>query len=532
MKSRPNVVFIISDDTELGYLGFSGGATLSPTLDRLAREGVTFRRHYTAGAVCMPSRYSYITGRHVSRTAEPKLKEMFPPPQCPEIHFKGVDWKDEDHLGTTLGAAGYYTGYVGKIHVDGQKDFPMRKTVPGDGDPYDKEIIALQKKYQQSLVDEMKSRGFDFAASIAWGNLPDGGPGGVHNLEWTTKGALDFLDAASQKDDPFFLWFATSVSHGPNHIDALEADPRLSPGGLLDEPLDIMPKRDTIIPRLKEAGVPVHHRTAGVLWLDDAVNALHKKLQDLGLDENTIIIYTTDHNEIRKATLYERGVHIPMLMNWKGTIAGGQDFTQLSENIDVAPTIMECCGIEKPEGMFHDGISLYPALVEGKELDRDDLFFENGLTRGVVTSRYKYFALRYPQPYLDKMKNGAVDKAFDHFGSNHLLSLFNMRFKKNYWDYDQLYDLVQDPDEENNLAQSPQYAEILEDMKGRLMKYVETMDYTFDIDNTDFLKSQKFRDLAQAHTDLGPESIDWYVEEDYIGKYTFPPKDEINAYYK
>jgi len=529
--SRPNVVFIISDDTELGYLGFSGGKTLSPTLDSLAADGATFRRHYTATAVCTASRYCYLTGRYPSRTREEKMQRLFPPPQCPEIHFHGIDWTNEDHLGTTLGNAGYYTGYVGKIHVDGQKDFPLRKAAKADDDPYDPDVDAALHRHQAACVDEIKSRGFDYAAAIAWGNLPAGGPGGVHNLEWTTKGALDFLDSAAGKDQPFFLYMATSVSHGPSHLDALEADPRLSPGGLLDKPLDIMPERSTIIPRLKEAGVPVHHRTAGALWLDDSVNAVMKKLKEHKLDDNTLVIYTTDHNEIRKATLYERGVHIPMLMNWPGHIAPKTECTELTQNIDLAPTLMEVCSIEKPPSMHHDGISLVPALTKGKTLDRDHLFFETGLTRGIVTQRYKYIALRYPERYKQAVIDGSVDKAFDHMGMNHLLSLISMKFKKNYWDADQLYDLKKDPNEECNRAGDKEYEAILADLQNKLRGWIDKMNYTFDLGDTGIFQTDAYRSLAAAHTNIGPESIDWYAEEDYTGPFTFSPDHRASDYY-
>lgn len=521
---RPNVLFIISDDTELGYLGFSGGRALTPNLDGLAREGVVFNRHYTATAVCTASRYCYLTGRYASRTAEPTFAELYPPPETPLVHFHGIDFADEDHVGTLLGRAGYRTGFVGKIHVEGQRDYRLRDRVPADADPYDPAVIAEMRAFQRELVDEVKSRGFDYAASIAWGNLPSGRAGGVHNLEWTTKGGLDFLDSVAGGDQPWFLHVGTSVSHGPSHLEALEADPRLCYGGTLDSPIEeIMPPRDTIVPRLKQAGIPVHHRTAGCTWLDDAVGALVDKLKEIGQYENTLIVYATDHNEIRKATLYERGVHIPMMMHWPGHVVQGVACDELTENVDITPTVLDVCGVRPPRDTHHDGISLRPVLEGTGGLDRDELYLEIGLSRGVVTGKWKYIAIRYPKRYRERLESGEADKAYDHMGNFHHLSLLSIKHKKHYWDYDQLYDLDSDPDEEHNLAFDPAFADVLADMRSRLRRHLGTMHYDFDLEDTAFFETETFKRARDAHQAVGPETIPWYREEDYVGELTFPP---------
>ena len=116
-----------------------------------------------------------------------------------------------------------------------------------------------------------------------------------------------------------------------------------------------------------------------------------------------------DHNiEPGKATSYEKGVHVPLVVCWPG-MASGKECKSLVQNTDLYPTILEAAGIQLPEEYPLDGVSMLPLLNDPEQITRQWIFTENGYTRSVMDGRYKYIALRYPGSLIEKMKNGTMD---------------------------------------------------------------------------------------------------------------------------
>ena len=496
---KPNVICIISDDTDFSYLGCFGGKVLTPNIDRIAAEGMAFTQHYTSTPTCTPSRYNYLTGRYAGNCRSEPFIEKFPIDAPYNIQWN-VHVKDaEECVGGVLRQAGYRTGYVGKMHAGlPENSLGIRwkgdNPLPEDGDPYDPEFDRALKENQQKMVDEMHRIGFDYAAALNWENV-DLNPSSrmrLHNPEWVVKGAHDFLEQQTG-DDPFFLYVCTTLIHGPDHRESLEADPRITPGGLLDEAItDVMPPRHTIEERLRAVGLEYTHNNAGSLWLDDCVGSVLDKAEELGLMDDTLVVYQTDHNAVSKGSCYDRGVKIPMIMKWDDVIEKGAVCDQLAQNIDFLPTLMDIAGVEKKDEQVIDGTSLLPLLKGTDEPVHDDLFFEYGVTRAVSDGKWKYIAFRYTTEQIEEMQSGEVKQPLGTMGNLHDFKV-GVYHQPHWYDPDQLFDLENDPLEQNNLVDDPAYAPQLKTMQAKLKIYLDRFDHPFDLAVHPFCKSEEFR---------------------------------------
>ncbi|MFW6119208.1 MAG: sulfatase [Planctomycetota bacterium] len=515
-RRRPNVLRFISDDTDFSMLGYSGGAVLTPNIDGIAANGVRCTRFYTNAPVCTPARYNSLTGHYAGRCPAGSFRDGFPAGEPYALRWNtDLLPEREECIGQPLQRAGYVTGYVGKWHVGPSKQELGVDWFEPDDDPADPDVDARLKERHRIYVEQVKKNGFDYGAAVCWGNTDDRRLRKLqdHNLEWTAKGALDFLERHGSGEKPFFLNVATTTIHGPSHINSLRSDIHLTGVGYQDDHVGCMPPRESVFERIEQAaGVELNHRTAGALWMDDLVGAVMDRLRELGLEEDTIVIYTTDHNCFDgKATCCEGGVHIPFVMQWPGRVPAGSRCDAMAQHVDFLPTILEACGADLPEGMVLDGKSMLPWLTGQRRADpeRDDLYFEMGYTRAVATDRWKYIAFRLPQRLIDEMKSGEIDRAYDQLGK--FGAQLQARRYPHYWDPDQLYDLENDPEEQHNLACDPDYADVLAEMKDRLRGYLDTFDRPFDLQGVDdFLFSDRYRELARKTTEIDMNRFEWY----------------------
>ena len=497
---RPNVIFIITDDQHLDSFGFINKKALTPNIDRLAAEGVYFSRAYASASVCTPSRYTCMTGRHASRSEVDKYTE--------DITIEGQTWVQwnadlalsETNVAKTLKANGYATGIVGKLH--GFELPGHDKLLNRDSNAKDPEVIKALKDGQKKFARGLKEHGFDYAAHLHRGNLGSGKsvPQELrqHAPEWTAQAAIEFIE--QNKDKPFYLYYATTLLHGPNPLTSLKSDPRISEEGYLDEVPDVMPSRKSVLERCKKAGIP--ETLAPATWLDDSIGAIMNKLDKLDLAKDTLIIYFNDHGtEGGKGTLYEGGVRTPTIIRYPAKVRPRHS-AELIENIDFVPTIFGAADAAIPKGMTMDGIDLMPLLTGKTDRTRNSILCEIGYTRAVVTKDYKYLAFRVPpsrrisrEDNLIAMKK-AVAKSkkpalkinpegrITHIhrtpgGDGTELGNGLKRYKKNYFDSDQLYNLKKDPGETKNLASDPEHKQQLEKMKAELKKHLLGMPGTF-----------------------------------------------------
>jgi arylsulfatase A-like enzyme len=398
---------------------------------------------------------------------------------------------------------GYATGMVGKNHVIEARGLHFFQDYNADPeDPVNSaRVLENYHKVQRAILDN----GFDFADGLYHNNPNFIGLHGlaVQNLDWTTEAGLEFIE--QYHEQPFFLYFATTVPHGPTEADrSWNADPRVTAKGILEEAPDVLPPRHTLAERVKEAGLERTGRE-NILWLDDALGALMDRLETYGILDNTIIFFFNDHGQHAKGTLYQGGVYNPSMI-WKagGFPCGSRCEAQVS-NVDFAPTILELAGSDQPNRDF-DGVSFKGAL-DGETLQaRESLFFELGYARAVIKGKYKYYAIRYPDyatgwdpeeraAELDRYNRGREfrnmaivnrdpAKPFSHLevvpggGQAEHGSYGKL---PGYFDPDQLYDLEADPGEKVNLAGNPEYGEVLIEMKAVLQEYLDVLPGKFDL---------------------------------------------------
>ncbi|MDH7568682.1 MAG: sulfatase-like hydrolase/transferase [Armatimonadota bacterium] len=460
---RPNVVFILTDDQDFNTLGCFGGKVLTPHIDRLAKEGVRFTRAYAVSSICTPSRYTCLTGKYASRSEHPPFLRACPPGTPANVAFNVAIVPEEPNLAQWLKNAGYATGFVGKWHTGGPGMLPC----PRDGKLDDPKVAEILATNHERLCGYIRSCGFDYAASVYRGNLADHKLDAldVHNPEWITQGALDFIQ--QHKDRPFFLHLCTTLHHSPHPVRSLRGDWRVTPAGLLKEPLTSQPSRQSVFQRVREAGFP--ENTAHCTWLDDCVGAVVQKLEALGLADNTLIVYFSDNNVAGgKATCYDGGAHTPAFMYWKGRLAAGTTCDALVQNTDFAPTILDACQVPLRPELKLDGDTLLP-LAQGRTAPwRDTALLEVGHSRAVVHGRWKYIAVRYPAPLQKRIDDGTLGRPPYHGDTTFDLHAVAARAHPAYFDRDQLYDLEKDPLEKNNLAALPEHAAVLAEMKARL----------------------------------------------------------------
>jgi arylsulfatase A-like enzyme len=472
--SRPNILFILTDDQNPDTLGCFGGKVLTPTMDRLCAEGVKFTRAYTSSSVCTPSRYICMTGQYASRCTTERFLRTCPPGTPSNVGFNVQVEPGSWNVARVLHAHGYRTGFVGKWHTG----TPALLSIPADANLHDPDVARKLAENQRRLCDYIRRAGFDYAASVYRGNLADHKLDALkyHNMEWVTKGALDFLEQAG--DEPFFLHVCTTLQHSPAPNQSIGQDPTMTPAGHVPAALRVQAPRAGIVARLRQAGVAkdMGHAT----WLDDGVAALVRKLADLGKLDNTVILLFSDNATLGgKGTCYEGGVRTPCFLWGKGRIPAGQVCDRLVQNIDFVPTIFDLAGVQRPAEMRVDGRSLVPLVTQPQTKWRAALFLEIGHTRAVCTERWKYIALRYPPALQQQIAAGTLGRPAYHMDTSLNLQETALKRHPGYWDADQLYDLQADPDERVNVIKDPANAQIVAELRGRLEEWLTEFDRPF-----------------------------------------------------
>lgn len=490
---RPNVVFIISDDQSWDSFGFMGGKVHTPRLDQMAKDGLYLSNFNVTSPVCSPSRYSFLTGRYAGRCEGDWFLQEHPPGDQTQVENIGEIEPHRWNLAKILQKNGYYTGFVGKSHVVRHDWLHPRKQSSTfrkvgwnqNADPRNPKVNALMSENHELWCKEISKLGFDFVDGVYGANLKElhNQALNVHNLDWTIDNAVEFLD--NVEDKPFFLCVSTTLHHGPApwvNKNAIKSDPRMTGEGFVKEGFDVLPSRESVLRRNRQAGFK--DRSAYALWLDDGVGAIIDKVKKLGLSEETLIVFVPDHGSYRhgKSTLYDFGMRVPMLCLWPGTIEPGLKNDELIANIDFAPTVLDVCGVEPPKDYLCDGLSFKPALQGDQTPLREALFGELGHSRCVVTKNWKYIAIRYPdriQKLIDKghkfnafKDNPKLDRPY--LTRNLHLGHFAAKANPNYFEVDQLYDLNTDREEVHNVAYK--YPKVVEFMKEELSQELQQFD--------------------------------------------------------
>jgi arylsulfatase A-like enzyme len=496
----PNIIIINVDDMAGGqHFNFEGRSSITPTLDSLVSTGLRYTSAFAASTVCGPSRYSLMTSRWPSRNTSAQFIARYPLNTLGRFGVSDTELEpDGQNLGAWLRQAGYRTGMVGKGHLTDDNLNSTSAwaakgllTYPQTANPAtDAATNAKMKHNHRVLCQRMRAFGFDYVNSYYKANLLElrNDALNVHNQEWITKGALDFIE--ENRNERFFLYMAPTINHGPVRSDlgkTLRADVRFTGEGYLpSQDYSFMPGRQTIIDQVTAAGKALI--SARETWLDYSILAILNKLTQHGIRNDTLIIFTSDHGEKTlsgplvwgKSSLYDLGMKVPLVMNWpNGITSPGRVYQEIVSHVDIAPTLLALTGASALPTRPVDGVSLVPVFNGSNAAVRDDLFAEVGYARAVRTKDRKYIALRYTPSVHTQIANGFLWPKHDtglnteprpYYIGNSSLGSGVATTKPTYYDDDQLYNLTTDPNENTNLhGQQPATTY---DLKKRLANYI------------------------------------------------------------
>jgi len=353
LSAQPNIVIILADDLGYGDLSCYGHPKFkTPRIDQMAAEGVKLTQFNCPAAFCAPTRASLMTGRYPFRCG----MTQNPAPDGGAAADALAMPKSEITLAQVLKSAGYATGMIGKWHL-GHK--------------------------AGSLPTE---RGFDEYFGIAYSNdmrpvqVLEGNAVAEYPVVQATlttryaKRATDFIQRNKAK--PFFLYFAEAMPHKP--LAASEKNYKKSGAGLYGDAL---------------------------LDLDDSVGAVLDALKQNGLDDDTLVLFTSDNNATfggstgglrgMKGATYEGGYRVPMIARWPGKITAGRVCDQLAVMMDLFATVLKVTGANMSDDRVLDGRDIMPLLTSDAKSPHDFVFgHQNSRLATIRDARWKLHVLR------------------------------------------------------------------------------------------------------------------------------------------
>ena len=430
MDPRTNVLFFFTDQQRWDTVGCYGQPLpLTRHLDRMAAEGVRFEHAFTCQPVCGPARACLQTGKYATEVGCHTNHRMLP------VH--------EMTLPKWLAPAGYQVGYMGKWHLasfgpsGGPDDFRTRPVPPERRGGYRDFWLA-------SDVIEFTSHGHDGHMFDAQGRQVDFPPDRFR-VDSITDFAVDYLRQVD-RDRPFFFFLSYSEPHHQNDHECFEG-----PHGSKERFADYRVPSDLAgLEGDYDASYPDYLGCCH--GLDRALGRIRGELADLGLDENTLVIYASDHgchfrtrNREYKRSCHDASVRVPLVLCGPG-FAGGQVVDELVSLIDLPPTILRAAGRPVPESMR--GRPVQP-LATGAAVDWPDEVFiqisESHTGRAIRTQKWKY-SVRAPE-----------GRSAQEPGSDRYVEDF-------------LYDLETDPHERHNLVTDPALAGVRAELADALKR--------------------------------------------------------------
>lgn len=374
-QGKPNIVYIVADDLGYGDLSAYGQEKFeTPNIDALAEKGIKFTDHYSGSTVCAPSRSALITGQHTGHTVIRGNYEIQPEGQYPLPDSVYT-------LAEMLKEAGYATGAFGKWGLG---------PVGSEGDPNNQGFDVFYGYNCQRLAHSYYPYHLWHNDEKVMLTANEGTGKGDYAPDLIHAQAIQFIE--THKDEPFFMFYPTPLPHA--ELVAPEAYMEKFEGKF---GADVPFAGTDAGPHYKTGGYASQPKTraafaAMVTVLDDAVGDIVAKLEELGIVENTLIIFTSDngpHNEggadpnffnsngpLRgiKRDMTEGGIRVPMVARWDKVIKPGRETGLVSAFWDVMPTFNEVSGLNKK--LNTDGISFYNELKGKPQKKHEFLYWE------------------------------------------------------------------------------------------------------------------------------------------------------------
>ncbi len=418
---KPNIVFVFTDQQRWDTVGCYGNKMdLTPNLDKMAGEGVMFRNAFTCQPLCGPARSCLQTGKYATETG------------CyiNQIPIR----KDEKTIAHIAKKAGYDVGYIGKWHLAATIDKPIPYELRGGYDDYWLAADALEgtsSPYAGKLFD-MENNPVEFTQQ--------------YRVDALTDYTIEYM-SARKTENPFFLFLSYLEPHHQNDLNRFVA-----PCGYADKYLNCDIPEDLMFEPSGDwkSSLPDYY---GICKrIDENVGRILDKLNELGMRDNTVVIFTSDHgchfktrNSEYKRSCHESSIRIPLLIRGPG-FEGGRIFDEIVSLIDLPPTILDVTGSDIPDYMKGKNLM---SLIDGREENWPQEAFiqisEEQVARAIRSKRWKY-GIHAPN------KDGGKDDCSDVYREEYL------------------YDLEKDPHEQKNLVGNTEYKDIREELREIIKK--------------------------------------------------------------
>jgi arylsulfatase A-like enzyme len=488
--TQPNIVFIMSDDH--GYQAISAyghGLNKTPNIDRIAEEGALFTHGYVTNSICAPSRAVMLTGKH--SFVNGKVDNVLP-----------FNW-EQDNFAKQLQKAGYQTAMIGKIHLNGlPQGFDYSNVVVGQGMYYNPDFIenGEKKQYHGYCTQVTTDIALDWLKNKRDQDKPflmlyhQKAP---HRTWMPEEKYLDlFDDKTFTPPDNFFDNYETRPVAAEHEMGIFEHMDLVYDLKMLDEEGEVLaPYRGSaqnlynrmddeqrtawdahykpIIEDFKSKNLEgkdlalwkynryMRDYLATVQSVDDGVGEVLDYLDEAGLSENTIVVYTSDqgfylgeHGWFDKRWMYEESFRTPILMRYPKEIKPGTVVDELIQNLDFAPTFLDYANTAISEDIQGES---FREVVSGKSDDWRDAIY------------YTYY--EYPGEHSVQRHHGIRTDRY---------KLIHFYYDSDTWE---LYDLEKDPSEMNNVYNSPDYVEVQKEMHKKLIEIREKYDDSDELDS-------------------------------------------------
>jgi N-acetylglucosamine-6-sulfatase len=445
--ARRNIILILSDDHRYDFMGFMPQAPEfleTPNMDRMARQGAHLANAFVSTSLCSPSRASILTGQYMH-------------------HHHIVDNQRPEPEGTVffpqhLQKAGYQTVFIGKWHMGHDSDAPRPgfdhwASFKGQGDYLDPtlNVNGTRRQFKGYTTDILTDQ------ALQW--LKDGRDARRPFLLYLSHKAVHYPFQPAERHEGRY---ANAQVKRPETMANTEENYQTQPHWVRERRYSIHGVDHMETGQYDNDPVPsfdeLYRQYCQTLHgLDENIGRVLSYLDESGLNESTLVIYMGDngfalgeHGFYDKRDAFEESIRIPMLAYAPGLIAPGTKVTQMVQNIDIAPTLLDAAGVSGnsagPEAAKMDGRSFLPLLRGQAPLWRDHILYEyywewnfpaTPTVFAIRTERYKYI------------------------------------FYHGLWDYDGFYDLQTDPHERHNLINVPAYAQQIEAMSKQLFDELE-----------------------------------------------------------
>ncbi|MEM7563448.1 MAG: sulfatase-like hydrolase/transferase [Pseudomonadota bacterium] len=444
-SQRPNILLIFVDNQPASMMGCYGNDEIfTPNLDKLAKHGSLFKNAFCPNSMCSPCRASMLTGLMPSQHGVHTWLDDEVMDEWPEEYNAIAEFET---LPQTLLEAGYHTALIGKYHL-GFADKPQNSF---------RHWVTMAKGMMPSFfgVEKNKNGHYEIAEE--------------HSVDYFTQKSVEYLDEYAGKDEPFFLFSTYNAPYGEVRPD--EPEHRHSQK-YADLPMNSVPREgvcseliDWILVRKEKepdydfawykklAEMPnnlpaMRQFYSQMSMVDDGVGQMIAKLEEKGVLDNTLVIYTADHGlsvghhgfwghgeDTWPSNMHRSANNIPLVMRYPEAVKPDRQIEELVGTTDIFATILDIAGCELDSPEIVPGKSLKP-LLAGEDIDfRDEVFMEQEETRAIRTSEW----------------------------------LFMQRIETSAYDFhNELYDLNKDPDERCNVASDPEYTEIAQKLSFRL----------------------------------------------------------------